>query len=116
MSSQPWPPAARRCRRIAAARPLALTSSKYSGRPAKDVRPWVDDSASYWKSSRPCATIAHPVGDGRGFANQDYRLDSPRPTGNFKLLMQNPGNSEGNLKEADAAEERIIDEMRHLGR
>jgi hypothetical protein len=29
-----------------------------------DVNPWLDESASYWKSSTPCASITHPVGDG----------------------------------------------------
>src|SRR5271165_326570 len=86
MSSQPWPPAARTCRRIAAPRPLALIRSKYKGRPPKEVRPWLDGSASYWKSSSPCATIAHPVGDGFRIAIQDYLPDESGPTGNLNFL------------------------------
>src|SRR6202789_107004 len=34
----------------------------------------------------------------------------------FASIVSAVENSEGNLKEADAAEERIIEEMRHLGR
>ena len=86
MSSQPWPPAARTCRRIAAPRPLALIRSRYNGRPAKEVRPWLDRSASYWKSSSPCATIAHPVGDGFRIAIQDYLPDESGPTGNLNFI------------------------------
>src|SRR5271157_4973291 len=72
MSSQPWPP--------------ALIRSKYKGRPPKEVRPWLDGSASYWKSSSPCATIAHPVGDGFRIAIQDYLPDESGPTGNLNFL------------------------------
>ena len=34
----------------------------------------------------------------------------------FASIVSAVENSEGNLKEADTAEERIIEEMRHLGR
>ena len=34
----------------------------------------------------------------------------------FASIVNAVENSEGNLKEADAAEERILEEMRHLGR
>ena len=34
----------------------------------------------------------------------------------FASIVSVVENSEGNLKEADTAEERIIEEMRHLGR
>jgi DNA-binding LacI/PurR family transcriptional regulator len=36
-------------------------------------------------------TSPHPVGDGFRIANQNYLLDSSRPTGNFILLTPNPG-------------------------
>src|ERR1700677_4200325 len=86
MSSQPWLPAARTWRRIAAPSPLALIKSKYTGRPAKEVRPWRDESDSYWKSSSPCANIPHPVGDGPRIAIQDYLPDSSGPTGNLSFF------------------------------
>src|SRR4249920_4005522 len=86
ISSQPWPPAARTCRRMAAPRPLALIRSIYTGRPASDVKPWRDESLSYWKSRSPCASIAHPVGDGYSVANQDYLPDLSGPTGYSNFL------------------------------
>src|SRR5271157_5338362 len=109
MSSQPWPPAARTCRRIAAPRPLALIRSKYKGRPPKEVRPWLDGSASYWKSSSPCATIAHPVGDGFRIAIQDYLPDESGPTGNLNFLDAESRVRRQTLCTADPAMDRCAD-------
>ena len=63
-SSQPCTPATRRCCRMAASSPQTRIRSRNTGSPASEVRPVVEESDSYWKSSTPCATIAHPVGDG----------------------------------------------------
>ena len=52
-----------RQRLVGGPRPQALIRSRYKGSPASDVNPWLDELASYWKSSSPCASIAHPVGD-----------------------------------------------------
>ena len=41
----------------------------------------LEQSYSYWNPSTPCATIAHPVGDGFGFAHGAYLPDSSGPTG-----------------------------------
>src|SRR5258708_35485081 len=65
---------------------MAWIRSRYSGRPDNDVRPVFEASASYWKPSTPCAIVAHPVGDGFGFANEAYLSDSSGPTGNSDYL------------------------------
>src|SRR5450755_600468 len=65
---------------------MAWIRSRYSGRPASEVRPEPEESDSYWKPRTPCATIAHPVGDGFGFANEAYLPDSSGPTGNTNYL------------------------------
>src|SRR5208282_2602976 len=80
ISSQPCAPATRTCWRIAVPSPLAWIRSRYSGRPASEVRPPLEVSASYWKPRTPCASIPHPVGDGFGFANGAYLPDSSGPT------------------------------------
>ena len=46
MSSQPWRPATWTCWRIAAASPLLWTRSRYSGKPASEVTPVLERSAS----------------------------------------------------------------------
>src|SRR5271166_2690367 len=86
ISSQPCAPATRTCWRIAVPSPLAWIRSRYSGRPASEVRPPLEVSASYWKPRTPCASIPHPVGDGFGFANGAYLPDSSGPTGNSDYL------------------------------
>src|SRR5208283_2866193 len=49
-------------------------------------RPAFEESDSYWKPSMPCATIAHPVGDGFGFAHGAYLPDSSGPTGRSQFF------------------------------
>ena len=73
------------------AEPAGFEKVKIHGKTASEVRPWGDESASYWKSSTPCATIAHPVGDGFQVANQNCLLDSSVQRGTSIFLTLNPG-------------------------
>ncbi len=64
-----------------------LSVDPTTGFRVSEVRPWFEDSDSYWKPSTLYGSIPHPVDDGFGFANGAYLPASSGPTGNLNYLV-----------------------------
>ena len=91
MSNQPWPPAARTCRRTASPSRLALRRSKYTARPPARSGRGAINRLRTGNRARPVPPSRIPLGMVFRVANQNCLLDSSVQRGTSIFLTLNPG-------------------------